>query len=128
VSTIDSYISLGTPQHGTIVAGFESFYGIPCFFVPACQQMAYGSPFVDNLNAFDETPGSVRYATIRTLYDEFVQPVDTATLAGAANVLVQVFCPFRIVGHIGLATDGTVYTIARSALRGGPIGANCFAF
>jgi hypothetical protein len=90
--------------------------------------MAYGSPFVDNLNAWDETPGSVRYTTIRTLYDELVQPVDTATLAGAANVLVQALCPFRVVGHIGLATDGTVYTIARSALRGGPTAANCFAF
>jgi triacylglycerol esterase/lipase EstA (alpha/beta hydrolase family) len=123
---VDSYISLGTPQHGTILAGFGAFYGLQCVLVPACQQMALGSPFITALNAGDETPGAVRYTTIRTLQDELVRPVDTATLSGATNVLVQARCPLRLVGHAGLALDGTVYTIARSALQGGS-SAGCFA-
>lgn len=128
-SSVQRYISLGTPQYGTYVANIARFLGVgSCLGIVACQQMTIGSDFLTDLNDGDDTPGAVRYTTVRTLQDELVQPVDTAKLAdGATNVLIQAYCPLRIVGHVALATDGTTYTIILDALRDAPISPNCFA-
>lgn len=128
-SSVGRYISLGTPQYGTYVANILRFLGVgSCLGIIACQQMTIGSTFLANLNAGDDTPGYVRYTTVRTLQDELVQPVNTATLAdGATNVLIQGYCPLRIVGHLGLVLDGTSYSIIRDALTDSPISPNCFA-
>src|SRR5437762_6418427 len=87
---VGRYVSLGTPQYGTYVANIIAFLGLgSCLGIPACQQMSIGSSFVNQLNAGDDTPGSVRYTTVRTLQDELVRPVDNAELNdGATNVLV----------------------------------------
>jgi triacylglycerol lipase len=126
---VGRYVSLGTPQYGTYVANIVAFLGVgTCLGIPACQQMSIGSTFLSQLNAGDDAPGAVRYTTVRTLQDELVRPVDNATLhGGATNVLVQSACPFRIVGHLGLILDGTVYGITRQALTGATIRPNCFA-
>src|SRR5436190_1435846 len=88
---VGRYVSLGTPQYGTYVANIIAFLGLgSCLGIPACQQMSIGSSFVNQLNAGDDTPGSVRYITVRTLQDELVRPVDNAELNdGARNILVQ---------------------------------------
>lgn len=126
---VGTYVSLGTPQHGTAVANIVKFLGGGnCLAIVACQQMSTGSSFLTRLNAGDETPGSVRYNAFYTVEDELVQPYTTAALnGGATNYSVQHFCPFRVVGHLGLITDGTVYTMVRSALRGSAISASCWA-
>jgi triacylglycerol lipase len=128
-ATVGRYISLGTPQYGTYVANIIAFLGIgSCLGVVACQQMSLGSDFLAELNAGDDTPGTVRYTAVRTLQDELVRPVDTARLDdGATSVLVQSQCPLRVVGHLGLIVDGTVYDIVRDALSDSTIRANCFA-
>lgn len=128
-SRVDSLITLGTPNRGTYVANLVNVLGFGnCASVVACQQMSIGSSFLADLNAGDDTIGSVRYTTIRTLQDELVRPVDNATLYdGATNVLVQSPCFLRVVGHVGLITDGTVYSGIRTALAGGPVRLNCFA-
>ena len=126
---VGRYVSLGTPQYGTYVANIIAFLGLgSCLGVPACQQMSIGSSFINQLNAGDDTPGSVRYTTVRTLQDELVRPVDNAELNdGATNVLVQSACPLRVVGHLGLVLDATVYSIVRQALTGSAIRPNCLA-
>ncbi|MCW3816982.1 lipase [Micromonospora sp. DR5-3] len=129
VDKVGRYLSLGTPQQGTYVANIVEFVGLgDCAGVIACQQMAIGSDFLATLNAGDDTPGAVRWTTIRTWQDELVRPVDNATLAdGATNVLIQSSCPLRVVGHLGLVLDGTAYSVVRQALAGAPIQPNCFA-
>ncbi len=126
---IGRYVSLGTPQYGTYVANIVAFLGLgSCAGVVACQQMTIGSSFLAALNAGDDTPGAVRWTTVRTWQDELVRPVDNAMLAdGATNVLIQSKCPLRVVGHLGLVVDGTTYSVIRQALNDQPINPNCLA-
>lgn len=126
---IGRYVSLGTPQYGTYVANIVAFLGLgSCAGVVACQQMTIGSSFLTALNAGDDTPGAVRWTTVRTWQDELVRPVDNAMLAdGATNVLIQARCPLRVVGHLALVVDGTTYSVIRQALRDQPINPNCLA-
>ncbi len=114
------YISLGTPQYGTVLANFSTVFNLASLVgCVACYQMTIGSTFLANLNSGDDTPGNVKYTTIYTIYDELVQPYWNAALRNAPvlNVKIQSICPYRVVGHIGLVLDGTTYQIARAALR-----------
>ncbi|WP_025617947.1 lipase family alpha/beta hydrolase [Salinispora cortesiana] len=126
---VGRYVSLGSPQYGTYVANIIAFLGLgSCAGVVACQQMTIGSDFLADLNAGDDTPGSVSYTTIRSWQDQLVRPVGNAALAdGASNVLIQSWCPLRLVGHLGLVLDGTTYTVIRQALRDESIRPNCWA-
>jgi len=127
---VDSLITLGAPHRGTYVANLATLVGFGnCLAIVACQQMTIGSSYLADLNAGDDTIEPVRYTTIRSVTDEIVRPVDTATLFdGAVNVLVQQRCWLRIVGHIGLVLDGTVYSGVRQALEGrSPIVLDCWA-
>ena len=128
-STVDSLISLGAPHYGTAVANIADFFGGgDCLGIVACQQMAVNSDFVNALNDGDDTIGSVRYTNFYTSLDELVRPVDNAALAdGATNVRIQSQCPLRVVEHVGLALDGTVYSGIHDALAGEPITLKCFA-
>ncbi|ASW53186.1 triacylglycerol lipase [Plantactinospora sp. KBS50] len=127
--SVGRYVSLGTPQYGTYVANIVAFIGLgSCIGIIACQQMTIGSSFLAALNSGDDAPGDVRYTTIRTAQDELVRPTPNATLSGGAtNILVQGYCPLRVVGHLGLVLDGTTYTIVRAALRDAAIRPDCFA-
>ncbi len=128
-ATVDSLISLGTPHYGTAVANIADFFGLGnCLGVVACQQMAVGSDFVNALNDGDDTIGDVRYTNLYTSLDELVRPVENAALQdGATNVRIQSQCAARVVAHVGLALDGTVYDGVRDALRGEPVQLNCWA-
>ena len=126
---VERYLSLGSPHYGTYLANIAEFIGVgDCIGVLACRQMTIGSEFIRHLNAGDDTPGPVRYSTVRTLQDELVRPTATAALAdGATNVLIQAYCPLRAVGHLGLILDGTTYTIIRAVLTDGPVRPDCAA-
>ena len=128
-STVDSVVSLGAPHYGTAVANIADFFGGGnCLGIVACQQMAVGSDFVNALNEGDDTIGAVRYTNFYTAFDELVRPVKNAALQdGATNVRIQSQCPARVVEHVGLALDGTVYSGIRQALAGEPIHLNCWA-
>jgi triacylglycerol esterase/lipase EstA (alpha/beta hydrolase family) len=128
-STVDSLVTLGTPNNGTAVANIINFIGAGnCLGIVACQQMAIGSDFLAELNAGDDTIGSVRYTNLYTALDELVRPVENAAMRdGATNVLTQSQCPFRLIEHLNLALDGAVYDGIRDALQGQPVRLNCFA-
>ena len=125
---VDSLITLGTPNHGTALANLGNVLGIDGFCA-SCEQMAIGSAFLSDLNAGDDTIGSVDYTNIYTAFDELVFPASTARLPdGATDVRLQSTCWLRVVGHLGLIADGAVYDGVRDALRHRSVRPNCFAF
>jgi triacylglycerol esterase/lipase EstA (alpha/beta hydrolase family) len=128
-SEVDSMISLGAPHYGTYTANIVTFLGLGnCIGITACEQMSIGSSFLNNLNAGSDVIGSVKYTNFYTNYDELVRPVTNATLKdGATNVRIQSQCWFRVVGHLGLILDGTVYSGVQDALAKRSIGLNCWA-
>ncbi|MBM0260587.1 alpha/beta fold hydrolase [Micromonospora sp. 4G55] len=126
---VGRYVSLGSPQQGTYAANILKFIGLgSCAGIVACQQMSIGSDLLTALNGGDDTPGAIRWATVRTWQDELVWPIGNAALSdGANNVLIQSWCPLRLVGHLSLILDGTTYTVVRQVLTDAPVRPNCFA-
>ncbi|RCW39970.1 triacylglycerol lipase [Halopolyspora algeriensis] len=96
---VDDWVSIGGPNHGTNAA-------YACW-TTSCQEMRYGSGFLTDLNAGDETPGEVDYATLRSPCDEVINPDSSTALAGARNA--QVSC----IGHISLLSSDEVYESVR---------------
>ncbi len=126
---VDSAISLGAPHYGTILGNIGTILGFgSCLGVVACVQMGQGSAFLNDLNAGDDTIGNVQYTNLYTAYDELVRPIANATLKdGATNVKIQSQCWARVVGHLGLILDGTVYSGIEDALEHRSISLNCWA-
>jgi triacylglycerol lipase len=104
---VDDYVSLGTPQKGTIVAI------LPVTWVTAGGvEMIPGSSFLNTLNSGDETPGTVHYTAIYAYMDELVQPYWNAKLYDGATNKGKWW-----VGHIGLLFDYTVAKWTRDAVK-----------
>lgn len=97
--TVDDWVSLGGPNHGTTSANF-------CFST-ACQEMRPGSSFLEALNEGDETPGPVEYGTWWSPCDEIINPDESVVLEGATNT--ETAC----ISHLGLMEDETVYNQVR---------------
>jgi triacylglycerol lipase len=120
---VDDLVGLAPSNHGTdnplALAG--AFAGCT-----ACgQQLAWGSPFLADLNAGDETPAPVDYTAVQTRYDAVVVPYTSAFLDGPAarvtNVVLQTACPDDLSGHLGIATDPVALQWVVNALtRRGP--------
>lgn len=102
-STVDDWVSLGGPNHGTETANF-------CFST-SCTEMRVGSKFLSELNAGDETPGAVNYGTWWSPCDEFINPDSSVSLTGATNT--KTAC----ISHLSLLTDATVYSQVREFVK-----------
>jgi triacylglycerol esterase/lipase EstA (alpha/beta hydrolase family) len=102
-STVDDWASLGGPNHGTETANF-------CFST-SCTEMRIGSKFLAELNAGDETPGTVNYGTWWSPCDEFINPDSSVPLTGATNT--KTAC----ISHLALLTDATVYSQVREFVK-----------
>lgn len=76
---VDALVSLAGPNHGTVTA-------LVCP-EPSCREMWPGSAFLRALNADDETPGAVRYATWRSPCDLVVVPQSSPALDGAPDTV-----------------------------------------
>ncbi|MFD3720610.1 esterase/lipase family protein [Streptomyces sp. NPDC058674] len=81
-AAVGHWVSLAGPNRGTSTAWTCALWD------QACRDMTPGSYVVRNLNAGDETPGAVRYATFWSNCDEVVNPDDSVPLTGAANTAV----------------------------------------
>ncbi len=99
---VDSWFSLAGPNHGT-----DEVENQACSFTP-CREIVPGSAFLTALNATDETPGLVRYATFRSPCDETINPDASVILSGATNT--QVSC----ISHLQMLTDDEVYRQVKS--------------
>ena len=129
---VDSLVTLGTPNYGTVAANIVRLFTLgTCVGVTACQQMTIGSSFLADLNAGDDSIGNVAYTNIATVMDELVQPYTNSFLNAAdgniTNRALQSQCFLRIVGHLGLIVDGAVYSGVEDALEKRPISFSCFA-
>lgn len=102
-ASVDDWVSLGGPNHGTETANF-------CFST-ACTEMRIGSTFLKELNAGDETPGAVNYGTWWSPCDEFINPDSSVPLSGATNT--ETAC----ISHLSLLTDETVYKQVREFIK-----------
>lgn len=102
-AAVDDWVGLAAPNHGT-----DDAYRCSS---AACQEMRPGSQFLGKLNAGDETPGAVHYATLRSQCDRALRPSDTTALAGAQNL--DVGC----VAHPDFPADPSVYQQVRDVVR-----------
>ena len=100
---IDALVFLGTPNHGTTLAGLCP--------IQSCLEMRPGSSFLTALNAGDETPGNARYATWWTPCDQATTPPESAALTGATNT--ETAC----MSHNDLYINSTVYAQVRDWVR-----------
>jgi triacylglycerol lipase len=129
---VDSLVTLGTPNYGTAIANIIRFFTLgTCVGITACEQMNVGSGFLNDLNAGDDSIGSVQYTNIATVVDELVQPYTTSFLAAGdgniTNRTLQSQCWARLPGHLGLIVDGAVYSGVEDALAKRSITFNCWA-
>lgn len=117
---VDDYVSIAGPHHGTASADAACAQG-RCH--PAVHQMKTASAFITALNSSGMTPGEdVSYSSIYSLHDELVVPAETAVIDGAANVVVQEFCPGRPATHITIIGDGAVFDLIVDAFtQPGPV-------
>lgn len=102
-ATVDEWVSLGGPNHGTDTANF-------CFST-ACTEMRIGSSFLAALNSGDETPGAVSYRTWWSPCDSIINPDSSVSLSGATNT--KTAC----LSHSDLHQDATVYAQVRDYVR-----------
>jgi triacylglycerol esterase/lipase EstA (alpha/beta hydrolase family) len=118
---VDDLVGLAPSNHGTTNPGA---FVAGATFCPACDQQRAGSPFLQTLNAGDETPGAVSYTSIETRYDEVVTPFTSAFLApgpNTVNILLQDACPADVVDHQFIPDDRVALRWALQALgRPGP--------
>jgi triacylglycerol lipase len=100
---VDDWVSLGGPNHGTETAN--------ACFQTSCVEMRVGSKFLSELNAGDETPGTVNYGTWWSPCDEIINPDSSVALSGATNT--KTAC----LSHTALTTDSTVFTQVREFVK-----------
>jgi triacylglycerol esterase/lipase EstA (alpha/beta hydrolase family) len=94
---VNDLIGLSPSNHGTTIplAPPLGTYA-DCI---ACSEQVAGSPFLQHLNAGDQTPGPVNYTVIESDHDEIVTPY-TST-----NVLLQHDCALDPSEHITIPYD-----------------------
>ncbi len=102
-STIETWVSLGGPNHGTTTANLCA--------ETSCVEMRPGSTFLTALNAGDETPGPVKYGTWWSPCDEIINPHTSVILTGATNTETE------CISHAALTTNEKVYTQVREFVR-----------
>jgi triacylglycerol esterase/lipase EstA (alpha/beta hydrolase family) len=107
-------VTLGTPNHGTLLASLGNLFRTEC--PKACQQLATGSSFLDRLNGGGEVPAGPAWVSVWTSHDDVVLPAKSARLNGAMNLEIQSLCPSDSVDHTGLPTDPVVRQIVLAAL------------
>jgi triacylglycerol esterase/lipase EstA (alpha/beta hydrolase family) len=108
-------VTLGSPHHGTRVAGLaRAFASSSC--PAACQQLAPDSGLLSGLNSGDETPSGPVWTTVWTDLDQVVTPPDSGKLAGSTGVRLQAVCADERTDHSGLPSSPLVGGIVLQAL------------
>jgi triacylglycerol lipase len=102
-ATVEKWISLAGPNHGTTTAD-------SCFEI-SCVEMRPNSTFLNELNAGSETPGPVVYHTWWSPCDEIINPQESTILKGATNT--KTAC----ISHLAFLSDETVYHQVREFVR-----------
>jgi triacylglycerol esterase/lipase EstA (alpha/beta hydrolase family) len=110
-------VTLGSPHHGTRVAGLaRAFASSSC--PSACQQLAPDSSVLSGLNSGDETPSGPLWTSVWTDLDQIVTPPDSGRLEGSTGIRVQAVCADERVDHSGLPGSPLVTGIVFEAVGG----------
>ncbi len=113
-------VTLGSPHHGTDLAGLGSDVS-PDSCPQACRQLLPDSDLLRALNAGDETPTGPRWVSIWTTDDRIVVPPSSSELDGALNFTVQSVCPGHQIRHGQLPEDRVVIAaVARQLVVADP--------
>jgi triacylglycerol esterase/lipase EstA (alpha/beta hydrolase family) len=113
-------VTLGSPQHGTKIAGLAArFAAGSC--PTACQQLAPDSELLKKLNKGDESPDGPTWVSIYTSQDEVVTPPESAKLDGAVNIKVQDICANATTTHSTLPTDKITIAMVVRELEPGAV-------
>lgn len=112
-------VTLGSPHHGTEIAGLAAGL-LPSQCPTACQQLAPDSPVLAALNRGDETPNGPEWVSLWTTADQVVTPPSSASLQGAIDIPVQSVCASSTVDHGNLPRDPLVGAIVAAELGSGP--------
>ncbi|MCO8270329.1 lipase [Actinoplanes sp. TRM 88003] len=112
-------VSLGSPLHGTRLAGLGARFGNAAQCPQACQELAPGSDLLDSIDG--DLPGRLPWLSIWTENDETVLPPDSARLDGAVNLPLQSICPAARTAHGELPTDPYVTALVLDALGTSPL-------
>ena len=113
---VNDLIGLVPSNHGTTTPLAPIAGDAGCV---SCDQQVAGSSFLANLNAGDETPGSISYTQVTTRYDEVVTPYRSAYLSPGprtTNVTLQDRCPLDLVDHLGIIYDPAALQWVKEAL------------
>ncbi|MEO8330675.1 MAG: lipase, partial [Candidatus Nanopelagicales bacterium] len=108
-------VTIGSPQHGTDVAGFAASLA-PSSCPTACQQLAEDSDLLRGLNGDDETPDGPLWVSMWTTTDELVVPPESAALDGAVNFSVQSVCGGAAIAHGDLPRTPSVIALTMKEL------------
>lgn len=107
-------VTLGSPHHGTTVAGLAArFAAGSC--PAACRELTTDSALLADLPA---TPAGPRWVSIWTADDDVVTPPDSAELDGAVDIELQQVCPGVRVGHGQLTGAPLPTALTLQALTG----------
>ena len=119
---VSDYVSLGTPNHGSLVSAANCAGGAcPAAF----WQMTPDANFIRALNAGKETFRGISYTNVYTTLDQYVTPnadntgsTSLHTGDGAiTNVSLQSVCPGNTSEHIAVGTsDALAYALTLDAL------------
>jgi triacylglycerol lipase len=108
-------VTLGSPQHGSDLAGLASDVA-PASCPAACRQLAPDSDLLRELNRGDETPAGPAWVSLWTTDDLISAPPQTASLDGALDFPVQQVCPSVRVTHGELPSSPVVIAMVRREL------------
>jgi triacylglycerol esterase/lipase EstA (alpha/beta hydrolase family) len=111
-------VTLGSPQHGTDLAGLGEL--IPGACPTACRQLQPDSSLLASLNQGSEIPAGAQVVSIWTTQDDVVLPPDSARLIGALNMTVQSICPSANLSHSDLPASPLVDAMVAAELAAGP--------
>jgi pimeloyl-ACP methyl ester carboxylesterase len=119
IAHVRRVVTFGAPNHGAdLAASAGALVQGAC--VDACEQLQPGSALLDALNAKPLSPGPA-YVSLRTADDQTVDPVSSAILDGATNVLLQDVCSDAVISHGDLPTSPLVEGIVLRELSAGPV-------
>jgi triacylglycerol lipase len=112
-------VTLGSPLHGTSVAGVGSALA-PDACPTACQQLVPGSSLLTQLDR-EPLPAGLPWLSVWTQDDQTVTPPDSARLSGAVDVAAQTVCTDARLGHSQLPTDPLVTGMVLGAIGTDPL-------
>lgn len=108
-------VTLGSPHHGTEVAGVGTLVEGAC--PVACQQLAPDSAVLSRLDT-EPVPAGVVALSLWTTLDDVVRPPSSAAIDGVPSPSLQSICSSDRARHGDLPGDRTAQAVIREALAG----------